>query len=104
MGKLHEELMNKIAMVLASVLLTGASMPPPEYDYPPTVPVNVVELSTAQIQYYCKGAKLEASAVGNVAACTLLKDGVCTIYWPYWKYRMGVMWIHEMAHCNGWRH
>lgn len=88
---------------MLTFLLAALFPIPPRYDYPPRVPVHVIEASRATVHRVC--AKAAGYRGGNrILACAIPTKNRCTIIWPQGVPRSGHMWRHEMAHCNGWNH
>lgn len=91
-------------LIAATVTLaSGVEPPPAKYDHPPTVRVQVIEGTRAEIQRVCRKAT-RYSGPQNILACAMPTDTVCIIIWPKGQTRSGPLWRHERAHCSGWRH
>ncbi len=86
---------------MLAVILSGLLMPPPQYDYPPRIPVQVIE--ERDINRTCRDLG-GYRGDGFIAACSMLFPKRCVIFWPRGKAHRGNLWRHERAHCNSWRH
>lgn len=85
-------------------------LPPPRYDYKPTVPTHVEVLPWDLVQAIC-GRGYPAGR-GPWGACATVGGKVCIIYWPERRpagVEVGYEWApddillrHEEGHCNGW--
>ncbi len=88
-----------MALLLALPILMGIQAPPARYDHPPKIPVVVVEV--ADPNRVCRG--LSGYRGGSyILACALLLKTRCVIIWPEGQKQSGLLWRHEIGHCNGW--
>lgn len=109
-----------MAMVSCALVMSGAAgaeqnkkenwMPIPwEYNYPYRGKLTVKWVDPHKTQEECK---INAGAFKYVAACALNNDNnteECTVILPkktgvYLDKYHEYLWMHETAHCNGWRH
>lgn len=90
------------AIFLAALLVSTAALasprvePPRRFDHPATVKVVVVPRTLAEINSICRDHPWV-----KAGSCTL-PGSTCVIMWPRGKARSGILWRHEIAHCNGW--
>lgn len=81
-------------------------LPPPQFDYPPTIPVIEHVMSYADVQAICiSQAEIGANAFlvpvlkkNGVNGCASIYNGRCFI----WRIKDDEVARHERAHCNGW--
>ena len=91
-------------LIAATVLMAADIQPPPaRYDHAPTVRMQVIEGTKAQIQRVCRMASGYHGG-RHILSCAIPSKGLCIIVWPRGMKRSGWLWKHERAHCNGWRH
>ena len=82
-----------------------ALLPPPLYDYPPTIPVIERVLKHDELQWVCSHTTPLSLPPGQYySGCSALwrvKDGVLTCF--VWRRPDDeATRRHELAHCNGW--
>jgi hypothetical protein len=94
--------MIRIAALTVALLAAGAATaaprvePPARFDHKPSVRVVVVPRTLAQINAICVKHDW-----GRAGSCTMA-GSPCIIMWPKGQPRSGLLWRHELAHCNGW--
>ena len=84
--------------------------PPPQYVYPPTVPLYVEERRLSDVGELCRALGVVADQDQIVYGCALPGPSSCYIIIPL----QGIGGVgprtyaairrHEIAHCNGWKH
>ncbi len=95
-------MLRTMALAVAVPCVLGLA-PPAHFDHPPRVPMQVIEGTQAEIQRVCR--RLSGYAGGHhILACAIPSRTRCIIIWPKGRAREGVLWRHERAHCNNWRH
>lgn len=95
--------MSSTVLLVAAFLATSVQLPPARYDHKPTVSMQVIEGTKAEIQRVCRMAsKYEGGR--EILSCALPSETRCIIIWPKGQPHSGDLWRHERAHCNGWRH
>ena len=95
-----------IVGLVLTLMITAAHAtqpPPPQYDYAPTGTFMKVE-RTYNPDKKCRRYGAQPSKGNVVEGCTIRKGGTCVIVLPYSANKGSVLYRHERAHCNGWRH
>lgn len=75
--------------------MTPPLLPPPQYDFPPTIPVLEHVLSPQEVQKLC--GKMLGPGIWYGCAW-LIKDSICVVI----RIKDSDVARHENGHCNGW--
>lgn len=90
-------------MISVLLLSSGILLPPKQYRGIPEMPVKVIEGTQEEVDRFCrKSAKYHGQR--SIQACALPGKKLCIIIWPEELPRHGRLWVHEQAHCRGWKH
>lgn len=75
-------------------------IPPPQYDFPPTIPVIERIMGWDEVSAFCAPLAGRALIPGeHINGCSsIASNGVCYI----WRLDDRFVARHERAHCNGW--
>lgn len=95
-----------LAFAFASEAAFAAPLiPPKRFDHAYAGPMDVREIDRDNVWQECShDGRFEMRK--DVAGCSSVREGVCTIHLAMQTKRAPVKSIlrHEIAHCNGWRH